>query len=123
VNQDIYQQHILEHAKHPKNKQQMEYPDVEHVAKNVSCGDSYILYLQINAGIITNATFTGVGCAISTAAGSLLTEAIRGMSVNDAKKFSKSDMNDLLKVTISAGREKCAYLLSESLQEAIKSVK
>lgn len=121
MNQDLYQQHILEHAKHPKNKAQMEDPDVTQVAKNVSCGDSYIAYLRIEDDIIIDATFSGVGCAISTAAASLVTEHIRGKTLPNAERMNEQDVYSLLGVPISTGREKCALLLYRALQGALRN--
>lgn len=123
MNQDIYQQHILEHAKHPKNKAQMESPSIEQIAKNVSCGDSYILYLCIEKGVIRDATFSGSGCAISTAAGSLLTQHLKGMTTEHAKKLTEKNVYELLGVTVSKGREKCALILFWALQEALERLR
>ena len=122
MTQEIYKQHIIDHFNNPRNKAQMFEPDIEQVAKNPSCGDSYILYLRITERVIKDATFSGVGCAISTASASLLTEKIKGMEINEAKKITKDDIFDMLKIEISIGREKCALLLFNALQEALKSL-
>ena len=122
MNQDLYKQHILDHYNAPRNKEVMENPTVELPTKNPSCGDSYILYIDVKDGCIQKATFTGVGCAISQAAASLLTDKVQGMTVEHAQKLTKEDVYDLLKVEISVGREKCALLLYRGLQEALKSL-
>jgi len=122
MNQELYKQHILDHYNAPRNKEVLENPTVELPTKNPSCGDSYILYLDIDGGCIKRATFSGVGCAISQAAGSLLTEKIKGMTTEHAKKLTKEDVYDLLKIEVSVGREKCALLLYRGLMEALSSL-
>ncbi len=122
MNEDLYKQHILDHNSAPRNKEVLENPTIELPTKNPSCGDSYILYLNVKGGCIEKATFTGIGCAISQAAASLLTEKVKGMTVEHAKKLTKEDVYDLLKVDISSGREKCALLLFNGLQEALGSL-
>jgi len=122
MSEEIYKQNIIDHYNHPRNKAKMFEPDIEQVAKNPSCGDSYILYLRVTDETIQDATFSGVGCAISTAVSSMLTEKIKGMSVQDAKKITKDDIFEMLKIEISIGREKCALLLFNALHDALNSL-
>lgn len=119
MNEALYKQHILDHYKNPRNKAEMEDPDITHVAKNASCGDSYILYLQVRDTRISACTFSGVGCAISQASASMLTEKVIGMSVTEAKQVTEQDIYAMLGVPISLGREKCALLVYHALKEAI----
>jgi len=121
MSEEIYKQHIIDHFNNPRNKAEMLDPDIEQVAKNPSCGDNYILYLRIAGGVINDATFSGVGCAISTAAGSLLTEKLITMNIEDAKQITKQDIFDMLKIEISIGREKCALLLFNALVSAFEN--
>jgi nitrogen fixation protein NifU and related proteins len=119
MNEDIYKQHILDHYNAPRNKEEMEHPDICLPAKNASCGDSFILYLKIQNGCIVKATYTGVGCAISEAAASMLTGKVTGMTVEHAKKLTETDVYNLLGVQVTLGRQKCALLLFSGLQEAL----
>ncbi len=121
MNEELYKHHILDHYKNPRNKAEMEEPDTTQVAKNASCGDSYILYLQIREGTIGACTFSGVGCAISQAAASMLTEKIIGMSIERAKHITEQDIYTMLGVPISVGREKCALLVYHAFMEAIRT--
>lgn len=120
MNEELYKQHILDHYNNPRNKAEMFEPTVKVPAKNASCGDSYILYVKIENDIITEATFSGVGCAISQASASLLTEKVTGMTTDHAQKITEDDVYTMLGVEISIGRQKCALLLYNALQEAIK---
>lgn len=122
MNEDLYKQHILDHFNNPRNKRQMEDPDIEEVAKNASCGDSYILYVKIQDSRIKDVTFSGVGCAISTAAASILTEKIRGMEIKEVKQITEQDIYTMLGVPISIGREKCALLLFNALQRVLNNL-
>jgi nitrogen fixation NifU-like protein len=118
MNDVLYQAHILDHAQHPRNKAEMLEPDVVVPAKNPSCGDSLVLYLKLNDGTIAEATFSGVGCALSQAAASLLTEKITGKTLADALQLTEADVYALLHVEVTAGRQKCALLAWRALMEA-----
>lgn len=100
----------------------MDAPDVEEVAKNASCGDSYILYVKFDGDRIKEVSFSGSGCAISTAAASLLTEKVTGMSIADAQEITEDDIYGMLGVQISIGREKCALLLFNTLQKVLNNL-
>lgn len=83
---DLYQEIILDHGKNPRNFHKVE--GAAHQAKgyNPLCGDSVQVFLTIDrAGLITDAAFQGRGCAISIASASLMTEAIKGRTVEAAK--------------------------------------
>ncbi len=122
MNDDLYKQHIMDYYNNQKNKEQMHDPDIEVPAKNTSCGDSYILYLKINGDKIEKATFSGIGCVISQVAGSMLTEKITGMSIEDAKKIKEDDIYKMLGVPVSTGRQKCALLLWKGLKKALADI-
>jgi len=120
MNESIYKQHILEHAQHPHNKAEMEHPTVSLPAKNASCGDSYIVYLDIEDGAIKEATFSGVGCAISQAAASMLTDKLSNLSLEDARAITKEDIFELLGIELSINRQKCALLVWNGFQQALE---
>jgi len=122
MDSDIYKEHILDHYKKPHNKEEMFEPDIRIPAKNASCGDSFILYLKLDGATIQRATFSGVGCCISQAAASLLTEKLTGMDVVDARSLTEEDIYAMLGIEITLGRQKCALLLFRGLEEALKSI-
>ncbi len=85
---DLYQQVIVDHNKHPRNFHAME--DATHKAEgfNPLCGDRLTLYLKVGAdGRIEDASFEGSGCAISTASASLMTEQLKGRTVDEAERL------------------------------------
>ncbi len=116
---DIYQAHILDHAQHPRNKGTLANPDVSIKGRNPSCGDTLVLELSFLNGTITDVAFDGIGCAISQAAASILSERLRGMTTADAAKLQADDMYQLLGIPITDSREKCALLALRTLHDAL----
>ncbi len=119
MDQTLYQARILEHAQHPRNKAEMLDPDIRVPAKNPSCGDSLILYLRLKDGSIQEASFSGVGCAISEAAASMLTETLVGKSIAEAAAVTDADVYRMLGIELTIGRQKCALLAWRALQQGL----
>jgi nitrogen fixation NifU-like protein len=108
---DLYSEIILDYYKNPKNKGQMADATIYHSEVNASCGDQVTIFLKFNEqDILEKITFDGVGCAISQAAASMLTEELVGKSKDEVKEFSNEKMYEILGVPISPGRVKCALL-------------
>jgi nitrogen fixation protein NifU and related proteins len=78
---DLYQQIIIDHSQHPHNFSCMEHPSQSKEGYNPLCGDKLTLYIKEKNGLIVDASFTGSGCAISTASASLMTDAIKNKKV------------------------------------------
>lgn len=99
---DLYQDLILDHNRHPRNCYQM--MDATHLAHgdNPLCGDRLVLYLHIENAVITKASFKGQGCAISVASASLLTEHVQHLSLAQAKAHFAAVHDMLVKSIISA---------------------
>lgn len=116
----LYQEHILEHYKHPHNRRMMEGYDIKQKGENISCGDDLVLYLKWGEDILEDISFEGFGCAISQSGASMLTDKIKGMTKSDIAEFSEKDMYDLYGTTISPQRQKCALLALSTLAEALK---
>ncbi len=106
----FYREYILDHYKNPRNFGRLENPDISHEELNPLCGDVIGIDLKVKDGSIDDVRFHGRGCAISQASASLLTERIKGMSLEEAKKIGKEDVLDELGIEISAARIKCALL-------------
>ena len=117
----LYQEHILEHYKHPRNRRRMEDFDVVQKGENISCGDDLVLYVKWKGNILEDISFEGFGCAISQSGASMLTDKVKGMSRTALGKLSEKDMYDLYGTVISPQREKCALLALVTLKEAIRS--
>jgi nitrogen fixation NifU-like protein len=118
---DLYQQEILEHAKHPRNSGQLDHPTVVREEVNPLCGDKLRFDLLIEDDVIKDIRFSGRGCAISQAAASMLTEQVKGTSIAEAREVSKEDILDMLGIPIGYSRLKCALLGLKALKVAVYS--
>jgi nitrogen fixation protein NifU and related proteins len=92
---DLYQELILDHKRQPRNFRDM--PDATRMVDghNPLCGDQLRLFVKVADGRVEDVSFIGVGCAISMASASMLTEAVKGKTVEEARRLF-SDMHDLL---------------------------
>jgi nitrogen fixation NifU-like protein len=84
---EVYTQLITEHSRDKRNKRHVEGATAVKKGVNPSCGDEIALEMRTEGGIIADAAFTGVGCAISQASASMMTDLIRGKSVEEAKRL------------------------------------
>jgi nitrogen fixation NifU-like protein len=82
---ELYQDIILDHGRHPRNFRAIEQPTHSAQGHNPLCGDRVTIYLRLDGDRITDISFQGRGCAISTAAASLMTEILRGKTIADAR--------------------------------------
>jgi nitrogen fixation protein NifU and related proteins len=82
---DLYQEVILDHNRQPRNFGRLAGANCSAEGFNPLCGDSLTLYLKLVNGVIEGASFEGTGCAISTASASLMTEALKGKTAQQAQ--------------------------------------
>jgi nitrogen fixation protein NifU and related proteins len=107
----LYRDQILEHYKRPQNFGRLEEFDLEFEDNNPFCGDEQHVYIKLGADDRVEAVaFEGKGCAISTAATSLLTDELAGKSREELLRLPKEFVLELLGIDISATRMKCALL-------------
>jgi nitrogen fixation NifU-like protein len=106
----FYREYILDHYKNPRNFGRLAGADITHEEDNPLCGDVVGLDLRLEGDRISDVRFHGRGCAISQASASLLTERIKGMSLEQARGIGKEDVLDELGIDISPARLKCALL-------------
>ena len=135
---DLYQEVILDHNRRPRNFHAI--ADATHSAEgyNPLCGDRLTLFVQIEGDRIADVAFEGSGCAISKASASLMTEAVKGRTVADARALFErfhtmvttapdQPVNDLGKLSVLAGvrqfpiRVKCASLAWHTLHAAMNA--
>jgi nitrogen fixation NifU-like protein len=81
---ELYQDIILDHGQHPRNKRAIDHPSHFAHGNNPLCGDKVTIYLKLDGERIADLSFEGRGCAISTAAASLMTEVLKGKTVAEA---------------------------------------
>ncbi|HTK44867.1 MAG TPA: SUF system NifU family Fe-S cluster assembly protein [Patescibacteria group bacterium] len=116
---DLYRDYILEHYRRPHNFGAIENATATQEGANPLCGDRITMQVRVSGDQIAAIGFTGRGCAISQASASLLTDEIKGKSVESAAGMQASDVLDLLGIEISPARMKCALLSLETLQGAL----
>jgi nitrogen fixation protein NifU and related proteins len=108
---DLYREEILEHYKRPHNFGRLDEADLDYEDNNPFCGDEQHVFIKLDDdGRVQEVSFEGKGCAISTAATSMLTDELQGMSREELLRLPKEFVLDLLGIDISATRMKCALL-------------
>lgn len=118
---NIYQDIILDHYRNPRHHGTLAKPTHQAKALNASCGDKLQMDIVVKNDIIEEVCFSGVGCAISQASASLLTEFIQGKTVTEALLLDTKDILELLGVTLSPSRIKCGLLSLETLKKTLNS--
>jgi nitrogen fixation NifU-like protein len=132
--QDLYQEVILDHNRRPRNFRVIQ--DGRHAeGYNPLCGDRLTVYLRVENGRIQDASFQGSGCAISKASASLMTDSVKGKTVEEADalfdrfhqmitRAADDPVDDLGKLSVLAGvrafpmRVKCATLAWHAMRAA-----
>ena len=136
---ELYTEVIGEHSRSPENKGELAAATVRERGHNPSCGDEITLELQIEDGIIKDAAFTGVGCAISQASTDIMIDLMRGKTVEEAQRLAqlftsmiKREVTDdaaleeldeaiaLKNISNMPARVKCAVLAWHTLEDVIK---
>ena len=109
---DFYREEILEHYTHPHNYGTLESPDISHQENNPLCGDQVRFDIQLDEDgrTIKDARFSAVGCAISKASASMLSDLIIGRTLEEIQGLSKEDVVDELGIDLGPVRLKCALL-------------
>lgn len=116
-----FQEQILEHYKKPNNTGDITWnPTHQSKSSNLSCGDEIEVKLFIEDNIVKEVNFLGEGCSISIAAASLFTDYIKNKSVEDVKEMNFEDLLEIIGIELTPTRQKCASLVYDSVQKAIK---
>lgn len=118
----MYNDNIMNYYKNPKNMGQIDCPDAVGKAVSPQCGDVTTIYLQVKDNIITDITFETFGCAVAVASGSVLTELVKGKSINDASQVTSKDIIEIL-TSVSDAKTHCADLAEQALKEALNMYK
>ena len=109
--EELYREQILEHYKRPHNFGVIEDPDLEFEDSNPFCGDEQHVTIRLDDDDrVAEVRFDGQGCAISTAATSMLTDELVGLTRDELVTLPKEKVLELLGIEISATRMKCALL-------------
>jgi len=136
---ELYQSVILDHNKRPRNFHQPEGANRSADGFNPLCGDKITVYLELEDDVVKDVGFSGSGCAISTASASLMTQSIKGKSVDDVRQLfdgfhelvvgdsgEAADLEKLGKLAVFSGvrefpvRVKCATLAWHTMKSALE---
>lgn len=132
---ELYQEIIIDHNRNPRNHHAMDDATTQANGFNPLCGDKLTVYAKLEQGLINDLSFVGCGCAISQASASLMTDALKGKTINEAHELfhqvhhmlTQDDEAELplTKLTVLAGvkafpaRVKCATLAWHTLEAAL----
>lgn len=115
---DFYKEYILDHYRNPRNFGHLEDANVTAEDLNPLCGDKIRVELKVDDGKIEDVRFSGKGCAISQASMSMLSESLRGRTLEDVAKMPKEEVLENVGIGISPARMKCAMLGLKVLKTA-----
>lgn len=116
---NIYQEIILDHFKNPRNFGVLNSPTSSVKVANPLCGDEIEMDVAVEGKKIIDIKFRAVGCAISKAAASMLTEYVKGQTKDKLQKLDREFMIKLLGVQLGPNRVKCALLPLEAFHKII----
>ena len=120
---DLYREQIIDRYKNPQMRGELDPHDYTYEDDNPLCGDRIRIDLRVDGqGRITEAAFSGTGCAISQAAADLLVESVVGKSLEDVKALGKQDILGMLGIELGPVRLKCALLSLKVLKAGVYGV-
>lgn len=114
----MYSAKVLEHLDNPRNVGELDDATARGEATNPVCGDLLRLYLKIDEGKIVEARFKVQGCPPSIAAGSVLTEIITNLTVEEARELTPQDITRALE-RLPRNKEHCSTLAIDALRAAL----
>jgi len=133
---DLYEEVILDHCKNPRNFKALPEANRKAEGYNPLCGDKVTVYLKLEDGVVQDISFEGIGCAISTAAASLMTETLKGKNLTEVETLFQGfhdlvtgkggETSQMGKLMVFHGvsefpvRVKCATLVWHTLQAALQ---
>ncbi|HSH24559.1 MAG TPA: SUF system NifU family Fe-S cluster assembly protein [Massilibacterium sp.] len=137
----LYRQVIMDHYKSPRNKGTFDDDTLTVNMNNPTCGDRIQLQMKVEGDTIKEAKFTGEGCSISMSSASMMTEAVKGCTIEkalqmaelfsdmmqgkeiDPDEFTLEDIEALQGVAKFPARIKCATLAWKAMEKAVKEEK
>ncbi|TBL75096.1 Fe-S cluster assembly sulfur transfer protein SufU [Paenibacillus thalictri] len=135
---DLYRRVIMDHYKNPRNRGSFDGDAVTINLNNPTCGDRISLAMKVEDGIVKDAKFTGEGCSISLSSASMMTDAVKGKTFEEALKmaenfsglmkgenveFEYEDIEALSGVNKFPARIKCAMLAWNALRKGVEQAK
>lgn len=111
----------MDHYKNPRNFGTIHKPSISVPAQNSFCGDKLEVDLVIQDNIVTDFKFRGDMCAVAMSAASMLSEELVGSSLTEVRSITKEKLLSFFGSELTTSRVKCATLVLEALEEAVKA--
>ncbi len=116
-----YIQELIEHYRRPQNRGKLKKADIVASETNASCGDWIKIYLKLDKKKkIKEVKFLSQGCVISTASASILSQAIKGKTLQEISRLTQQDLVKLVGIEVTPGRVKCLMLPLAALLKGIR---
>lgn len=119
---DIYREKLLDHYQNPRNFGKKIAADASFEVENTNCGDKVKISLQVEDQIIKDVSYQAEGCAIAIAAASIFSEYLIGKKIEKVVKMDIDKLLDILEVTLTISRIKCAAISLEATQNALQQI-
>lgn len=115
----MYSEKVMDHFRNPRNMGEMENPDGVGKVGNPMCGDIMELYIRVENDIITDAKFMTFGCGAAIATSSMVTELVKGKSLEEALKISNATVAEALD-GLPPVKMHCSVLAEDALKAAVE---
>jgi len=116
---DLAQENVIDRAKNPRFAGRLEPPSLSADGANQSCGDEVHMEIAIQDGVMTQIRHQVRGCTVCAASADLLTEWGEGKSEKELQKLTPQEVQEMLGISLSPIRLKCALLPLETIREAL----
>ena len=108
---DLYREEVMDHYEHPRNQGELQNPDLEGRDSNASCGDMVQFQVKIQDGLIKEVRWKGIGCAITTASASKLSEWLVNKKIDEVRNMGETEIiKEAIGFEVNPGRMKCLTL-------------
>ena len=118
----MYSKKVIQHFKHPKNMGEMKNPDAVGEVGNPNCGDILKFYIKVKDNKIKDIKFETLGCAVAIAVSSVVTEMVKGKTIEKALKITMQDIIEELG-GLPSFKHHCSSLAIQALKKAIDNYK
>lgn len=115
-----YSEKVKDHFMNPRNSGEMEDPDAVGEVGNPACGDMMNIYLKVEDDIITDISWTTMGCAAAISTSSMISELAKGEQLSDAWEIQKTEVSEALE-GLPPIKQHCSNLAADGLHEAVKN--
>ena len=121
--EEIKAEIILDHYRNPRNYGKLENATSAITEHNPICGDTVHMQILFEGNAVRDAKFIGRGCSISQASASMITEMIKGKTVDEVMAMKKDDFLSVVGFNLGPAREKCALLSFNAVEKLVKGYK